>query len=98
MLECSLGMRMTKTISSPSYFNLIVKVLLEEVHSQSVLVENIVVVADSFIILHPAAICDFKLTCLKELFDFLLLIIIYIIVPVFKEDRLSDKIFSFRIS
>ena len=94
MFNCNLRVRMAKTIGSPSNFVLIFELFIEEIHSERVLVNNIIIVANSLIILHPCCITDLELFVIKQFFYLLFFIFSQKVIPVLKEDSLGDKIFS----
>ena len=72
MFNGHLRMWMPKTISCPSYFGKLSKLFIHPVMSQSILIKNIIDIANSLIILYPSPIGDLKLTIFDQLFDNLL--------------------------
>ena len=92
----SLRVGMSKTISGPGNLNNFTKLLVEPVVTDCILIDDIINIADSFIILDPSSVGYLELTIFDELFHFLLAGVGEVIVPIFKEDGLSHKIFSLR--
>lgn len=63
--------------------------------SYCILINNIVDVANCFVIFNPPSICYFQLSIANELSDFSFHIIWDKVIPVFEKYDFSDKIFSF---
>ena len=85
---------MSETISSPGNLNNFTKLLVEPVMTDCILIDDIINIADSFIILDPSSVCDLELTIFNELFYFLFAGAREVVIPIFEEDNLSYKIFS----
>ena len=61
VLEGDLGVGVPEAIGGPGYFSGVVDFLLEVVETERVLVEDIVEVADCFVVFDPAGVDDFEL-------------------------------------
>ncbi len=66
--------------------------------SNCILVNNVVHIANCLVIFNPSSICYLQLPITYKLSDFSLHIIWDELIPVFKKNYLSYKIFSFRVS
>lgn len=61
-LEGCLRVGVSKTVSGPSYFYHVSELAIQEVLAEGVLIQDIIVVANSFIVLHPSTIGYFQLS------------------------------------
>ena len=66
VLKGDLRMAMSKRIGGPSYSVDISKLFIHPVHSNRVLIEDIIIVADGLIIFNPAAIHNVDLAIFKH--------------------------------
>lgn len=87
---------MTEGICSPANSSNIVECFVEPVHSDGVLSNNIVVVANSLVIFHPAHIGNLVFATLEPLFKLFLLCAIHVIIPIFNEVHFSHEVSSIR--
>ena len=85
---------MTETVSGPGDLNDFTKLLVEPVVTDCILIDDIINIADSFIVLDPSSVGDLELTVFDELFYFLFAGVGEIFVPIFEEDGFSHEIFS----
>ena len=90
----SLRVGVTETISGPGDLDDFTKLLVEPVVTDCILIDDIINIADSFIILDPSSVRYLELTIFDELFYFLFAGAGEVIVPIFEEDGLSYEIFS----
>ena len=94
MFNGGLRVGMSETVSSPGDLNNFTKLLVKPVMTDCILIDDIINIADSFIILDPSSVCDLELTIFDELFYFLFASAGEVIIPIFEEDDLSYEIFS----
>ena len=96
MFNRGLRVGMSETVSSPGDLNNFTKLLVEPVVTDCILIDDIINIADSFIILDPSSVGYLELTIFDELFYFLFAGAGEVIVPIFEEDGFSYEIFSLR--
>ena len=83
---------MAEAIGRPADPTDITKLIVQPVHSDSVLFDDIVVVADGFIILDPAKVDHLQLTVIQQLLELILLCLIHVVVPILHEEHLRHEI------
>lgn len=97
MFNSYLRMWVPEAVSCPSNFSLQPKVLPQKIMPDSVLINNIIDIANCLVILHPSSIGYFQLSRTNELLHFLLHLLIYELVPIFEKNNFSDKILALRV-
>ncbi len=69
MLKGNLRVTVSKGVSGPSDAIDVPELFIHPVHSYSVLIEDVVVVADCLVVFDPSAVGDVKLAVFEQLFD-----------------------------
>ena len=98
MLKSNLRVRVSKTISCPSDFSLNTKLGMHKVMTNSVLIKNIIKIANSLIILNPPCIRYLQLTVLDQSLHLLSLWLRNVLIPILEKHNLCHKIFSIWLS
>lgn len=83
---------MAKRIGGPANLDLKGKLLHHPVMPNGILIQYIIIVADSFIIFHPASIPNLDLSVMEKISNLLLLGGFEVVVPIFEEDNFCDEI------
>jgi hypothetical protein len=92
--QSNLRMTVSKTISCPTNFINVSELFIHPVHTNCILVKNIFIIANGFVILYPTAVGNVDLTIFQKFFYSLFLTFRNIFIPIFEENNLCNKIFS----
>ena len=92
VFEGSLWMWMPKWVSCPAYLHYIFEFLMEEVHADSILINDVIIVADCFIVFNPSTVSNLKLSIFQQLRDLILFLFVQVIIPILKENNLCYEV------
>jgi hypothetical protein len=94
VLEGHLRVTVAKGISRPCNFVYVSEFFVHPVHADRVLIEDVVVVANSFVVLDPSAVDDVQLPFFDHFLHIGLLFDWNVFVPIFEKDDLGHEVFS----